>query len=960
MLTTEEKKDEKNQVDKTAVPTSTPAPKTDPILNQLKLPSRYFAHEIGVEDIPDSQTTQNSRFQFPPEVKEQEKVAKETNQYKILDEKNECASSFLLKGEKEYIITLDEPQGNSLISNISDTIAYCLDLAKKQNQPLPTNNITFLEAGLIKYVAKDELGVLNTYLVSPRLLLEKDTKQSIPKDITQQLEDTNKAIEELKKEVGSSNLRELKKAVTKLLKKEEELEGKALPIKDESSYLLEFARPEDDREYKAVNREIHQLKRKIQSLDKILSLEKHIVGLKTDVASIESFHGQLIGGEKVHAALTNTKNKKLSIYNESNGKIMEIADGHTTMDTPHGRQRLYYLLDLRNETTIKEYFIGSSPENCLERQYISRDNEITLKEKYDGKGHPTKRENLALGIVETYEQGELLSRKVIDGKRFFDNIIIARDIDGFTRLLMEAAVGHPMDLLLNCHNIEQPNILDLAENAISKMEFEEIESSKNELEMTLSRLDIPEGGINLKEKNIITEVLDRLDFRINMITEGKELTRADSHTEEVRTTSIWNNPKLEHYFSVKDEWINWETKPAKEMLNITNVDLSKKETKLLISEYIQDKQLPMNPESVETALNAISKLRNEYQNLELIEKRNVVLATHSDTLVDLESYLKYKYLESSNDHHQFGKHDLLEDLRSKVGAEGSFSLLRTEFDDLPSSDEILRILTQVKIPENVSKEILQALNSPPLFGKQTPSLIHLTKILQDLEYVHKIPQIVELIRGTESERLVSLKQLKQNILEAIKGTPPPFTFIFEGHGGPEFLYLSNGNIGENNTPVEFENTIKISVQEFANAINQRSENFGIQDKDNRTVIILQNCYSSNIIGKLSTAISPEHMPIILGSSEFNQFSLFNHAYEYGSSYLSKIIGIENGFNANLKEAIKRQFNNQIIDYKIDVNGEERIFKSNMDTNPVFHVPDKDGNLIKISQNLMLNSNNIVS
>jgi len=64
-------------------------------------------------------------------------------------------------------------------------------------------------------------------------------------------------------------------------------------------------------------------------------------------------------------------------------------------------------------------------------------------------------------------------------------------------------------------------------------------------------------------------------------------------------------------------------------------------------------------------------------------------------------------------------------------------------------------------------------------------------------------------------------------LTAIQETPPPFTFIFDGHGGPDAIYFSGGEKIDLSTcsAEEVENAKKITLIEFFEVYKSRIVNF---------------------------------------------------------------------------------------------------------------------------------------
>lgn len=951
MLAIEKQKDGKSQVEveKENIPSPVaPSSKIDPSLKELILPSKYFAHKIGQEDVPEIQEPNTNRIYIPPEEIIPAKAPAETNKYKILEEKEERISKFLLKGEKEHVVTFESTEHSSLVTPISKLVEDALSLVQKLNLPMPMGEIKYVNPGMIKYEAIDEFGKINTYLASPDFVLEKDATKSIPKALTQQLETLHKEIENLKNEVSTYNLDEVDAKIDELYELRNEIEERAKPRKeDQIVYILEFDSKDDEREYREVGKKIQALRDVRSTFQEVRKLEREAENLSEDITSLESYHGYLKEGDKIDATLLDPENN-VSIYDKEGVKIIERAHSTRKSTDPQlGDLSSYYLLDLRGEIETKDYFVSVDPYNKVEREYIRNGDEVYIEERYDRKEGLKERLLNDLGIVETYNQGELVDKKVTNGNRFFHNIEVLKDAEGFDQMLLSASQAFPEVFLRNCYKVSNSDILNLAEKAISTMVYKEIKEASEFLQLEILKLENEESPVDSQVK-ILKEISDRLDFRIKMIEEGRELTRYDIKEDDARTASIWNDPGSRPYFDINDEWIDWEKSPAKDLISSSDIELSKKDMKLLISRFIYDKNLPTNQDSVNIALSEIATLREEYKSLDPFEKRNIVFATHSDTLIDFLSHDKYHYLETSKDHHQFGKASLLKDLRAKIGPEGDLKLLRTELDDLPSTEKIREILLQAEVPKEATENILKVLEDTKLPYDQQLSLIHLTKVIKEQGFGKNMSKVVELVRGTETERIENLKQLKRNIIEAIENTPPPFTFIFEGHGGPDDLYLSDGYIGNNKMPVEHEDTIKLSSEEIAKAFQKRHENFGAQEKENKDILIFQDCYNSNFIGRLSALLPKENMPVIFGSSEFNQYSLFNLGDEYGSPFLSDVMGIRDGLKSHMDDIFKRQLNNQVIELK---DGEE-IFKYDINTNPGIYVPDKEGNLIQVSQNLI--------
>lgn len=188
-----------------------------------------------------------------------------------------------------------------------------------------------------------------------------------------------------------------------------------------------------------------------------------------------------------------------------------------------------------------------------------------------------------------------------------------------------------------------------------------------------------------------------------------------------------------------------------------------------------------------------------------------------------------------------------------------------------------------------------------------------------------------------SNMLESLKGTKQKILEAIKTTPPPFTFVFQGHGGPDALYLSDGQTVKVAGYKIFEtrNTVKITVRELFEAYKIRQGRFS--DKTNtpetRDIFIHPNCYSSNFIRNFYIMCDETDIqkPIFTGESEYGQYGFSEYSSKYGDRFFD---GIFNGSD------IQRATLGNIIDND----------SRNQNSNPSLSISTKRNRTMQLSRN----------
>ncbi len=147
----------------------------------------------------------------------------------------------------------------------------------------------------------------------------------------------------------------------------------------------------------------------------------------------------------------------------------------------------------------------------------------------------------------------------------------------------------------------------------------------------------------------------------------------------------------------------------------------------------------------------------------------------------------------------------------------------------------------------------------------------------------------------EENTLEALKKAKEAILEKIETMGSPMTFLFDGHGGPDALYLSDGQV-EGLQPasaqniIETERTIKITVGELSAAITKRSKKIGKREVA-KDILIFAACYNHTFLRSMYDHLeaSGAGKPIALGESEFGQVGYSSKESPYGSSFFDQLI-----------------------------------------------------------------------
>ncbi len=187
--------------------------------------------------------------------------------------------------------------------------------------------------------------------------------------------------------------------------------------------------------------------------------------------------------------------------------------------------------------------------------------------------------------------------------------------------------------------------------------------------------------------------------------------------------------------------------------------------------------------------------------------------------------------------------------------------------------------------------------------------------------------------------LESLKRTKNKILEQIKTAKTPFTFVFEGHGGPDALYLSDGQaVVDKNKIVETGKTIKITVEDLFQAYNQRQKKFGAEQSspEKRDIFVNGSCYSANFIRKFYLLCDKEDVikPIFTGESEYGQYGYSEYRSKYGDTFY------DNLFNTTPRATLGDIIEND---------------PRNDNSNPSLYIPDTSNQTMQLSKQQRITS-----
>ncbi len=218
---------------------------------------------------------------------------------------------------------------------------------------------------------------------------------------------------------------------------------------------------------------------------------------------------------------------------------------------------------------------------------------------------------------------------------------------------------------------------------------------------------------------------------------------------------------------------------------------------------------------------------------------------------------------------------------------------------------------------------------------------------------------------TIAEKSARLRAAKEQILHEIRTTPPPFTFVFEGHGSPDRICLSDGEIDSDGNILISDESVVISSEEFAEALKTRHLNFGPVIDGAYDIIVFQNCYSANFVRHIGEQLHGVRTPVFLGAAEFDQVSIFSYPSEIGAAFLGEVVSSSAGGDSTIGDVLERQYKDLQPFYESAIQSTSQnpdgveTYDHNADgnTNPVILVPDANGVLRQIGSKQEPNPSN---
>ena len=219
---------------------------------------------------------------------------------------------------------------------------------------------------------------------------------------------------------------------------------------------------------------------------------------------------------------------------------------------------------------------------------------------------------------------------------------------------------------------------------------------------------------------------------------------------------------------------------------------------------------------------------------------------------------------------------------------------KKEINHANVNQELLRILKMQKKYENI-----------PLFQDRNILFVANDELLTGEYYGHRFAKgkTIDAIKkqGGRLDFLMLQNNLKQEFLQKIANTKPPFTFIFSGHGEEEALIFKNA-------------LLKITLEEFVAAYKLRYLRFPELNKqdNNRDILILSCCKSHNFIRNFYDLLPNDMLkPIFISQTEYGEYGYSDFESEYGDRFLEDTFNLASGnvttlgdvFSGELKQDI---------------------------------------------------------
>ncbi len=324
-----------------------------------------------------------------------------------------------------------------------------------------------------------------------------------------------------------------------------------------------------------------------------------------------------------------------------------------------------------------------------------------------------------------------------------------------------------------------------------------------------------------------------------------------------------NDPALNRIFDI-------------DILRVNSSERQYRELKLMVARNLFIKGKKVNSKNIKAEYSEVVKFRERYKNISVFANRNVLIVTDNQTV---EEYIDGKMQEIYNDE--------LKLLQQRGVGEGS---------------------DEMKYLENAQKELAQiAIELKERFRKRYKrgplDNVFMTKLAYNAVKRQNCKTVEKIVSKNDKESLIKTKeQIKLKIINS----PPPFTYMFTGHGNLNVLSLSSSQ------------KINFTVEELADCIVARYDKFpGLRqaNPEMQDIFIFLSCYSHNFLRNLYKQIKfkVKHknfkLPVMFSSSEFGQKSTSSLFDQFGSNILKYVMNLPSGRRATLGTIMDREYLN---------------------------------------------------
>lgn len=227
------------------------------------------------------------------------------------------------------------------------------------------------------------------------------------------------------------------------------------------------------------------------------------------------------------------------------------------------------------------------------------------------------------------------------------------------------------------------------------------------------------------------------------------------------------------------------------------------------------------------------------------------------------------------------------------------------------------------------------------FGKQAVQEEIVKQQRSGIQQGEKAPEFA-FFRPDDTEE--SVLKVKQDTLAWIKGQKhPSFTVVFDGHGGENGFFFSDGWIRNGGgVEGESETSNNISPRELADALIEQHQNLQ-GESEGVPIFVFSACYSTNYLRKLYDILEESGIPkpIAIGISEYGQTGDDDFKSPYGCKFLERtILQIDRNGTATIQGVIEQD----------DVQES---------SNPSLYIPDSENRPQQLSKQIQGGSDEVV-